>query len=103
VEIDLVQRKIHGMGDAKFSPRDDVESQALFLKYKSYRSVQEGFRGINDQCIRIIFTELIFKFTTLMAEGGFIEKIERRAEFLSQVNHTTAADKEMSSLIHLSS
>ena len=102
MEIDLVQRKIHGMSDAKFSPRDYVQSQALFLKYKSQSSVQESFGGINDQGIRIMFTELIFKFTAPMAEGGLIEKIERRAEFLSQVNNIAAADNEMSLIIHLS-
>jgi len=90
------------MGDAKFSSGDDVESQALSLKYKSQSPVQEGFRGINDQGIRIIFTELFLKFTAPMAEGGLIEKIERRAEFLSQVNNIAAADNEMSLIIHLS-
>jgi hypothetical protein len=102
MEIDLVQREIHGMGDAKFSPRDDIESQSLFLKYESQSPIQEGFGGINDQCIRMIFPELIFKFTALMAEGEFIEKIERRAEFLSQVNHTATADKEVTLLTYLS-
>jgi hypothetical protein len=101
MEIDLVQRKIHGMGDAKFSPRDNVESQVLFLKYESQSSVQEGFGGINDQGIRIIFTELIFEFAAFMAEGEFIEKIERRAEFVSQVNNIAAADNEMALLTYL--
>jgi hypothetical protein len=91
------------MGDAKFSPRDDVESQAFFLKYKSQSSVQEGFGGINDQRIRIMLTELVFEFTALMAESGLIEKIERRAEFLSQVNNIAAADKEVALLTYLSS
>jgi hypothetical protein len=102
MEIDLVQRKIHGMGDAKFSPGDDIQSQALFLQYESQSLVQEGFGGINDQGIRMVFTERVFKFTALMAEGGLIEKIERRAEFVSQVNNITAADKEVPLLIHLS-
>src|SRR3972149_2207314 len=102
MEIDLVQRKIHRMGDAKFSPGDDVESQTLFLKYESQSPVQEGFGGINDQGVRIIFTELVFEFTALMAEGGLIEKVERRAEFLSQLNDIAAADKDMTLLIHLS-
>jgi hypothetical protein len=90
------------MCDAKFSPRDDVESQALFPKYESQSPVQEGFGGINDQGIRMIFTELFFKFTALMAEGEFIEKIERRAEFLSQVHNIAAADKEVTLLTYLS-
>jgi hypothetical protein len=90
------------MGDAKFSPGDDVQSQALFLKYESQSSVQEGFGGINDQGIRIVFTELFFEFTALMAEGGLIKKIERRAEFISQVNNIAAADAEMTLLIYLS-
>ena len=50
----------------------------------------------------MIFTELISKFTALMAEGGLIEKTERRAEFVSQVNDITAADKEAALIIHLS-
>jgi hypothetical protein len=91
------------MGDAKFPSRDDVESQALFLKYESQSPVQEGFRGIDDQRIRIIFTELVFKFMALMAEGGLIEKIERRAEFFSQVNNIAAANAEMALLTYLSS
>jgi len=91
------------MGDAKFSPRYDVESQAFFLKYKSQSPVQEGFGGINDQGIRIIFTEHVFEFTALMAEGGLIKKIERRAEFVSQVNNIAAADAEMALLTYLSS
>jgi hypothetical protein len=103
VEIDLVQRKIYGMGDAKFSSGDDVKSQALFLKYESQSPVQEGFGGINDQGIRMIFTELVFKFTALIAEGGLIEKIERRAEFVSQVNNIAATDKDVTLLIYLSS
>jgi len=103
VKIDLVQRKIHGMGDAKFPPRDDIESQAFLLKYESQGPIQEGFRGINGQGIRIILAELVSKFTAPMAEGGLIEKIERRAEFLSQVNNIAAADNEMALLIYLSS
>jgi hypothetical protein len=104
MEIDLVQRKIHGMDDANFSSGDDVEPQALFLKYKSQSClVQEGFGGINDQCIRIMFTELFFEFTALMAKGDFIEKIERRAEFLSHVNNIAAADNDVTLLIYLRS
>ena len=38
-----------------------------------------------------------------MAEGKFIKKIERRAEFLSQVNNIAAADNEVTLLIYLSS
>jgi hypothetical protein len=91
------------MGDAKLSPGDDIESQAFFLKYESQSPVQEGFGGINDQRIRIMLTELVFEFTALMAEGGLIEKIERRAEFLSQVNNIAAADKEVALLTYLSS
>jgi len=90
------------MGDAKFSPRDDVESQSFFLKYKSQSPIQEGFGGVNDQGIRIIFTELISEFTALMSEGELIEKIERCAEFVSQVNNIAAADKEVSLIIHFS-
>jgi hypothetical protein len=103
MKIDLVQREIHGMGDAELSPGDNIESQPLLLKHESQSSVQEGFGGINDQGVRIIFTELVFKFTALMAEGEFIEKIERRAEFLSQVNDIAAADAEMTLLTYLSS
>jgi hypothetical protein len=103
MEVDLVHRKIYGLSNAKFSPGDDVESQALFLKYESQSPVQEGFGGINDQGIRMIFTELVLKFTALMADGEFIEKIERRAEFVSQVNNIAAADKEVTLLIYLSS
>jgi hypothetical protein len=51
----------------------------------------------------MVFTELFFEFTALMADGGLIEKIERRAEFLSQVNNIAAADKEVTLLIYLSS
>jgi hypothetical protein len=51
----------------------------------------------------MIFTELVFKFTALIAEGGLIEKIERRAEFVSQVNNIAAADAEMALLTYLSS
>jgi len=91
------------MGDTKFSSRDDVQSQALFLKYESQSPVQNGFGGINDQGIRIILTELFFKFTALMAEGEFIKEVERRAELLSQVNNIAAADAEMALLIYLSS
>jgi len=91
------------MGDAKFSSRDNIESHALFLKYESQSPVQEGFGGINDQCIRMIFAELAFKFTALMADGGLIEKIERRAEFVSQVDNIAAADKEVALLTYLSS
>jgi hypothetical protein len=101
MEIDLVHREIYRMGDAKFSSRDNVESQVFFLKYESQSPVQEGFGGINDQGIRIMFTELLFKFTALMAEGGLIEKIERCAEFLSQVHNIAAADAEMALLTHL--
>jgi hypothetical protein len=36
-----------------------------------------------------------------VADGGFIEKIERRAEFLGQVNNIAAADKEVPLLTHL--
>jgi len=67
---------------AEFSPGDDVESQTILFKYESQSSVQEGFGGINDQRIRIIFTELVLEFTALTTEGKLIEKIERRAEFL---------------------
>jgi len=49
-----------------------------------------------------MFTELVFKFTASMAEGGLIKKIERRAEFASQVNDIAAADNEMTLIIHLS-
>jgi hypothetical protein len=38
-----------------------------------------------------------------MAEGGLIEKIEWRAEFLSQVYNIAAADAETALLTYLSS
>jgi len=38
-----------------------------------------------------------------MAEGGLIKKIERRSEFLSQVNDIAAADNEVSLLTYLGS
>jgi len=101
MEIDLFNRKVHRMGDAKFSPGDDVESQALFLKYQSQGPVQEGFGGINYQGIRIILAELVLELTALMAEGGLVEKIERRAEFVGQVNNITATDNEMAMPIYL--
>jgi hypothetical protein len=91
------------MGDAEFSPGDDIESQALFLEYESQSLVQEGFGGINNQGIRMIFAELVFKFTAPMAEGGLIEKIERCAEFLGQVNDIAATDNEMPLLTYLGS
>jgi hypothetical protein len=83
VKIQVVRGKIHRTGDAKFSPGNDVESQTLFLKYKSQSSIQESFGGISNQRIRIILTELIPKFTALMAERGLVEKIQWRAEFVS--------------------
>ena len=51
----------------------------------------------------MIFTELVLKYhPDTLEEGGLIEKIERRAEFLSQVNDIAAADNEMSLIIYLS-
>jgi hypothetical protein len=37
-----------------------------------------------------------------MVDGDFIEKIERRAEFLDQVNDIAAADTWVTLVIHLS-
>jgi len=91
------------MGDAKFSPGDNIQPQPLLLKYESQSPVQEGFAGINDPCIRTIFTELVSNLTTLIAKGEFIEKIEWRAEFLSQVNNIAVTDAEMALLIYLGS
>ena len=46
--------------------------------------------------------ELIFKFTALMAEREFIEKVKWRTEFLDQLNNVTAADAEMAFFTYLS-
>jgi len=89
------------MGDAEFSPVDYVESQSLFLKYNSQSSIQESFGGINDQGIRVILAELILEFTALLAEGGLIEKIERRAVFVGQINNIATTDNEMAMPIYL--
>ena len=35
VEVDLVGREIHRLGDSEFSPRYHVEPQAFFLEYQS--------------------------------------------------------------------
>jgi hypothetical protein len=86
------------MGDAEFSPRNNIQSQSFILKYESYSSIQEGFGGINDQGIGIPSGELILEFTTSLAKGEFIEEIERGAEFVSQVNNIAAADAQMALL-----
>jgi hypothetical protein len=101
MEIDLTQRKIHGMGDAELSPGDHVESQSFFFEYKSQRPVQEGFAGIDDDGIRITFTELVIKFSALLAESEFIEKIERCTELLSQIHNIATADKDVTLLVYL--
>jgi hypothetical protein len=89
------------MGDAEFSSGDNIQAQSLLLEYKSQSLIQDSFGGINDQCIGVTSTELLFEFTAFMAEGGFIEKIERRAEFTNQVHNIAVADAQMTLLICL--
>jgi hypothetical protein len=89
------------MGDAKFSPGDNIQSQPLLPKHESQSPVQESFGGIDDQRIRIMLTVLFLEYPALMAEGGFIEKIKRRAEFLSKINNIAPANKEVTLLIYL--
>jgi hypothetical protein len=102
MEIDLIQGKVHRMGDAKFSPGHDVESQFLFLKYASQSPVQDSFGGVNDQGLSIAPAKLILEFTAFLAKGGLIEKVQRCTIFVRHVNNIAATDNKMALLIYLS-